>query len=205
MSLAISAPSRMRKSAIRNPHSAMPPRGFTMTELLVVIAIIGILMAFLLPALAKARATARRGAAKQTMNTLSMALEKYRDDFKYYPPDDKLGTASIDPLQPDTGSQVLAYYLCQRFAVGETHYGPYLDVSNTQMKDGKQLVSPLGGFYKYKLFKDAAGNPQSYFVADPGEDKLFGLSDQMLPNNTDTNGDGVTDDKDNIYSSDPGA
>ena len=62
-----------------------------------------------------------------------------------YPPDDKLGTAALDTTQADAGSQLLAYYLCQRFADGETHFGPYLDLSSTQLKNGKQVVSPLGG------------------------------------------------------------
>jgi prepilin-type N-terminal cleavage/methylation domain-containing protein len=197
-------PTTAGQSAICNPKSAMRYRGFTLIELLVVIAIIAILLAFLLPALAKARASARRGAARQTMNTIVMALEKYREDFKYYPPDDKLGSAAFDNSQPDAGSKLLAYYLCQRFSVGETHYGPYMDLSNSQSKDNQQIVSPLSGFYKYKLFVDSNGIPQSCMVVDPGEDKLFGLDDQMRPNNTDANGDRTPDDKDNIYSSDPG-
>ena len=179
-------------------------RGFTIIELLVVVAVIAILMGLLLPALAKARATARRGAARHTMNTLVMALEKYREDFKYYPPDDKLGTAPLDLSKPDAGSKLLAYYVCQRFTDGETHYGPYLDLSNTQLKDGTQIISPLGGFYKYTVFKDANGIIQSYLIADPGEDKLFGVDAAMKPDNSDLNGDGIPDDKDNIYSSDPG-
>jgi prepilin-type N-terminal cleavage/methylation domain-containing protein len=179
-------------------------KGFTLIELLTVIAIIAILIGLLLPALARARASARRGAARHTMNTIVMALEKYRDDFKYYPPDDKLGATPLDTTQPDAGSKLLAYYLCQRFADGETHFGPYLDLSSAQLKGGQQFVSPLGGFYRYKLFTDDAGNPQSYLAADPGEDKLFGLSSTMTADGSDTNADGVPDDKDNIYSSDPG-
>ena len=73
--------------------------GFTLIELLVVIAVIAILMALLLPALSRARASARRAAARHTMNTLVMALEKYRDDYKYYPPDNNLGSAPLDTTQ----------------------------------------------------------------------------------------------------------
>jgi prepilin-type N-terminal cleavage/methylation domain-containing protein len=175
--------------------------GFTLIELLVVVLIIGILMALLLPALGKARAASRRSAAKATMHTIAMALEKYREDFKYYPPDDKLGTTPIGPLQADTGSKVLAYYLCQRFADGEMHFGPYVDLSSARLVDGDKMVSPLGGFYRYKIFTDSAGLPQSYTVVDPGEDRLLGLNDMLQPDNSDANGDGVPDDRDNIYSS----
>ena len=178
--------------------------GFTLIELLVVVCVIGILIALLLPALAKARAASRRNAAKATMSTIAMALEKYRDDFKYYPPEDKLGAASLSPTLPDSGSKVLAYYLCQKFTDGEMHFGPYLDLSTARLKDGDKVISPLSGFYRYKIFADANGTPQSYQVVDSGEDRLLGLDANLQPDNSDANGDGIPDDKDNIYSSDPG-
>jgi|SRR5579862_7723828 len=184
--------------------SRLKRSGFTLIELLVVVLIIGILMALLLPALSKARAASRRNAAKATMNTLVMALERYRDDFKYYPPEDKFGTTGVSPIVADTGSKILAYYLCQRFADGEMHFGPYVDLSNARLQDGDKLISPLGGFYRYKIFADSAGIPQSYMLIDPGEDKLLGLNDALQPDNSDSNADGIPDDRDNIYSSDLG-
>ena len=137
-------------------------RGFTLLELLIVVCVIVVLIALLLPALAKARAATRRNAAKATMNTIVMALEKYRDDFKYYPPENLLGTTSIDPTLSDSGSKVLAYYLCQKFADGEMHLGPYMDLSTARLIGGDKMVSILGGFYRYKVFTDANGLPQSY-------------------------------------------
>lgn len=177
------------------------PRGFTLIELLVVCVIIAILAGLLLPVLSQARLRARRGAAKESMSTLSMALEKYREDFRYYPPDDVVKGASVNPLLPQSGSEVLAYYLCTRFEVGEGHFGPYLDANRINMQNQK-LVSPLGGFYRYKRLVDASGVARSYIAVDPGQDKLLGLDANLDADNSDSNSDGEPDAKDNLFSDD---
>ena len=53
-------------------------RGFTLIELLVVIAIIGILAAFLLPAIARAQWTARKGKCIGQLKQFDMAIQNYR-------------------------------------------------------------------------------------------------------------------------------
>ena len=62
-------------------------RAFTLVELLVVIAIIGVLVALLLPALSRAKATAQSTACKNNLRQMGIALLGYVNTHDAYPPD----------------------------------------------------------------------------------------------------------------------
>ena len=120
-----SLPNRLWKAAdnrrVPATRGSCPPPGFTLIELLVVLAVISVLASLLLPALSRAKESARRIACLNHLRQLGLAMQMYVNDnegrycprthpvrwphrLHWYAPDLKLLRCPTDVAEPATGN-----------------------------------------------------------------------------------------------------
>ncbi|HXG47331.1 MAG TPA: type II secretion system protein [Methylomirabilota bacterium] len=118
--------------------------GFTLIELLVVIAIIGILAGMLLPALGRAKETARRIHCVNNLRQLMLSVQMYADDFDgEYP----------SRIRPQWAFRLKPYYADERLLICPTDR-PNEILVGTNMLAWSYLINAFDDWFKLNLEPD---------------------------------------------------
>lgn len=147
-------------------------KAFTIVELLIVVTIIALLLGILLPSVSAIRAKAKETAEKAQLNTISMALEAFKQDYGDYPPSNWLAIPPLPPLTNYCGAQKLSEALLGWDLMGfnpnsawradgkdstgttqvydssianlQTRKGPYLDLATANVFPLRKLFNNTG-------------------------------------------------------------
>lgn len=143
---------------IMRPHARRSEFGFTLPEILIVVVILGILAAFILPALAGKLGGAKIQTTRSQIGMLASAVRAFEMDMSRFPTTDEgLSALVAAPSDP---------------AAARLWKGPYLENTTNLPKDAwEQSFNYLGK-------GDAAKNP-SYDIWSNGPDGVSGTADDI--------------------------
>ena len=163
---------RKREGTTGNAISRLPAsvrcRGFTLVELLVVISIISVLIALLLPALARARSLANQMLCASNQRQIGVAMYEWADDNKGFAPGCGQGFGmGAGQMVPVAGVNNVTYALPNL----NSQYAYQLPAGNAQ-----RLVLPEGAL----LAKGYITSPTVY-VCPSMERIVAGLAAQYFP------------------------
>ena len=137
-------------------------RAFTLIELLVVIAIIALLIGILLPAIGRARDTARGVICQTNIRQIATAALLYAGDYRGNFPTNVGGPFVIDP---ENGKRNMAWYDVNRIG----RYLPESDVRNV-LPTGQDNITVGGGVMACPNHPDGARSyTMNYWAASVGE------------------------------------
>ena len=165
--------------------------GFTALELLMVIAVISILAGILLSGVTAANKRARISRMKAFIESITVAMSAYRNDYYVYPPTDIPGVGG------ETPAECLYYFLGANFTAGNNsgiNSGPYFEFRDTNRSAWTNNRADMNGDGDTtddvdKLYQvvDAWNSPLSYTI--PGVNNTNSVDIYSFgPNGNDNNG-----------------